>query len=101
VAELLEVAQLAHEDGVAEVEVRRGGVEAGLDAKGGSGVAGLGEALLEGFERDDLGGTLGDEVELVFYGGEVMRFGHDGWSDSIVGTGACRMGYWPWCWGST
>ena len=34
VAELLEVAELAHEDGVAEVEVGGGGVEAGLDAEG-------------------------------------------------------------------
>ena len=47
VAELLEVAQLAHEDGVAEVEIGRGGVEAGLDAHGLAGGDGLLDALLE------------------------------------------------------
>jgi hypothetical protein len=33
VAELLEVAQLADEHGVAEVQIGRGGIEAGLDAQ--------------------------------------------------------------------
>ena len=77
VAELLEVAQLAHEDRVAEVEVGGGGVEAGLDAEGNAGPKwSFGEAGPEGVlaagsvAGDDLGGALGDEVELVFYRGK-------------------------------
>jgi len=52
------------------MEVGCGGVEAGLDAEGLARGDGLGEAFFEGFEREDLGGAFGDEVELVFYGGE-------------------------------
>ena len=85
VAELLEVAQLADEHRVAEVEVGRGGVEAGLDAQRDAGVAGLFEARGEGVGRggcggrDDFGGALGDEVELVGDGGEGVRgFGGHG-----------------------
>jgi hypothetical protein len=37
VAELLEVAQLAHEHGVAEVKIGGGGVESGFDAEGAAG----------------------------------------------------------------
>ncbi len=65
VAELLEVAQLAHEHGVAQVEVGRCGVEAGLDAEGLAGGERLLDALRQVVERDDFCGTLGDEVELV------------------------------------
>ena len=64
------MAQLADEDGVAKVEIGRGGVEAGLDAHGLAGGDGLADALFEGFEGEDLGGAFGDEVELVFYGGK-------------------------------
>jgi hypothetical protein len=76
VAKLLEVAQLTDEDSVAEVEVGRGGVEAGLDAHGLAGGDGLADAFFEGVRAicrgagEDLGGAFGDEVELVFYGGK-------------------------------
>ena len=76
VAELLEVLELAHEHGVAEVQVGGGGVEAGLDAEGDAGLARLFEARGEGGGvergggRDDLGCALGDEVELVGDGEE-------------------------------
>ena len=39
-----------------------------LDAHGLAGGDGLLDALLEGVEGEDLGGALGDEVELVFEG---------------------------------
>ena len=85
VAELLEVAELAHEHGVAEVEVGGGGVEAGFDAEGDAGLAGLFEAGGEGFGRggcgggNDLGCALGDEVELVGDGREGdVGFGRHG-----------------------
>ena len=74
VAELLEVAKLADEDGVAEVEVGGGGVKASLDAEGLAGGDGLLDTLLEGVEGEDLGGAFGDEVELVFHGGERERW---------------------------
>ena len=76
VAELLEVPQLAHQHGVAEVQVGRGGVEAGLDAQrlaGGEGVlqtraqASLASESAAGMS---LGDALVDEVELVGYGEE-------------------------------
>ena len=54
------------------MEVGRGGIEAGFDAHGLAGSDGLADALFEGFEREDLCGAFGDEVELVFYG----RKGH-------------------------
>ena len=79
VAEELEVAELADKDGVAEVEVGRGGVEAGFNAERVAGREGPGEALFEGFEGDDLGGALGDEVELIFYGAEGV------WGGFLVG----------------
>ena len=46
-AELLEVAELAHEDGVAEMQVGRGGVKAGLNAQRAAGFAALFETLAE------------------------------------------------------
>ncbi len=73
VAELLEVAQLAHEDGVAEVQVGRGGVEAGLDAEGLAGGQRLLDALGEIVKRDDFRSTFGDEVELLCEGRKGVR----------------------------
>lgn len=66
VAEGLEVFEFADEDGVAEVEVGSGGVEAGLDAEGGAGVDGALEAGGEVGGGEDLGGAFGDEIELGF-----------------------------------
>jgi len=58
---------------VAEMEVGRGGVEAGLDAERASGLAGFFETGAQVFEWDDLGGTFGEERELVFYGRETLH----------------------------
>ncbi len=98
VAELLEVLELAHEHGVAEVEVGGGGVEAGLDAEGDARLAGVFEAGGEGVGRggcggrDDFGGAFGDEVELVGYGGEGV-FGF-GWHRVELKYRSCAVG---WC----
>ena len=80
VAELLEVAQLAHQDGVAEMEVGGGGVEAGFDAERDAGFEAGFKAQFQVFEGDDLGCALGEEGELFFYGGESLWAG--GWAES-------------------
>ena len=60
VAEQLELAELLQRDGVAEVDVRRGGIDAELDAQR--------AAEAEFFEQflfgEDLGGAGGEEFEL-------------------------------------
>ena len=67
-AKLLEVAQLAHEHGVAQVQVGRGGVESGFDAEGAAGFAAVFEALAQVGDADDFGGALLKEVHLFVYG---------------------------------
>ena len=66
VTELLEVAQLADEHCVAQVQVGRGGVEAGFDAERRTRLARGFETRPEVFKRDDLGGALGEEGKLFF-----------------------------------
>ncbi len=68
VTELLEVAQLADQNGVAEVKIGSGGIEARLDPHRLAGCNGLLDTLFESLDGDDLGGTFGDEIELVFNG---------------------------------
>ena len=68
VAELLKVAQLAHEHGVAQVQVRRGGVKAGFDAQGTAGFAALFKALAEVADTDDLRRAFLEQVHLFVYG---------------------------------
>jgi len=65
VAELLEVAQLAHEHGVAEVEVGGGGVKSGFDTEGAAGFERVREALAEVADADDFGGAFLEQVELL------------------------------------
>jgi hypothetical protein len=67
-AELLKMAQLAHEHGVAQVQVGRGGVKAGLDAQGASGFASLFEALAQVADADDLCRALLKQIHLFVYG---------------------------------
>ena len=69
-AELLKVAQLAHQHGVAQVQVGRGGVEAGLDAQRASGFAALFQALAQIAHADDLRRALLEQVHLFVYGHE-------------------------------
>jgi hypothetical protein len=67
VAELLKVAQLAHQHGVAQVQVRRGGVEAGLHAQRAAGLAAVFKALAQVADADDLRGALFEQVHLFVY----------------------------------
>ena len=70
VAELLEVAQLAHEHGVAEVEIGSGGIESGFDAERAAGFERVREALAEVADADDFGGAFLEQVELLVDGWE-------------------------------
>ena len=62
------MAQLAHQHGVAEVQVGRGGVEAGLDAQRATGFAALFKALAKVADADDLRRALLEQVHLFVYG---------------------------------
>ena len=62
-AELLEVAQFAHQHRVAEVEIGRCGIEAGLDAERHTGLARGFETRAEVVDRDNFSGALGKESE--------------------------------------
>jgi len=64
VAEVLELPHLAQRDGMAEVEVRCGGVDAELDVERISPF----ELLPEPGDRDDIVDTARDDMELFFYG---------------------------------
>jgi len=75
VAELLEVAELAHEHRVAQVEIGRGGVEAGFDAEGAAGLAAFFEALAEVGDADDFRGAFLEQVHLFVYGQKVLGQG--------------------------
>ncbi len=59
-AEVLEVAQLVDQHGMAEVQVRRGRVEAGLDAQGTTGLELFDEL---GFDQQFVGAAL-DQRQL-------------------------------------
>ena len=65
VAHVLKVLELADEDGVSDVEVGRGGIEAGLDPHGLAG----GERALDTFAQialaNDFGSALAQVVELL------------------------------------
>ena len=67
-AEVLEVLHFSQQDGVAEVEVRRGGIESDFHRER---LAGLREALELGLElagADDVHAALGEVRELFFNG---------------------------------
>ena len=66
-AELLKVAQLAHQHGVAQVQVGRGGVEAGFDAQRAAGFAAVFKALAEVADADNLRRALLEQVHLFVY----------------------------------
>ena len=59
-AEVLKVFELAQQDGVAEVQVGSGGIEAGLDAQGLAGGAGLLQLRAQFGFFDDLGRAFFD-----------------------------------------
>ena len=64
-AEVLKVLELAHEHGVAEVKVGRGGIEAGLNAQRRAGLARFFEALAEIGDADDFRSAFFEQVELL------------------------------------
>src|SRR5438132_1145713 len=66
VAEVLELAQLAQPDGVAEMDVGRGGVEPLLDAQRTFPGAGLLEPPQQVAVRQDLVGAAGQDLGLLF-----------------------------------
>ena len=68
VAEILKVLHLAQQDGVAQVQVGRGGVEAGLDAQRPVGLGGEDQPLAQIFLANDLGHALA-EVSKLFVDG--------------------------------
>jgi hypothetical protein len=84
-AELLKMAQLAHQHGVAEVQVGRGGVKAGFDAQRASGFAALFEALAQVGDADNLRRALLEQVHLFVYG---QKRGHDVFQYKVAGGAA-------------
>ena len=65
VAQILKVLHLAQQDGVAQVQVRRGGVKAGLDAQLAAGLFGLDQALAQVFFADDLRHAFAQVCDLL------------------------------------
>ena len=66
VALVLELLELAQHDGVAEVQIRRGGIDAEIDAQRFAGLRGLLELGLEFVFADDFGGAFAQVLELFF-----------------------------------
>ena len=64
VAQVLEVLELAHQHGVAQVQVGRGRVETGLHAQGAAGLTRLLEALAQIGDADDLRRAFLQVVQL-------------------------------------
>ncbi len=73
VAELLKVAQLAHEHGVAQVQVGRGRIESGLHAQGAAGFAAVFKALAQVAHADDLRRAFLKQVHLFVYWQEMIH----------------------------
>ena len=72
-AEILKVLELAHQHGVAEVQIGRGGIKAGLYAQRLAGLPGSLQALLQVGDPDDFSRTLLQVIELLIYRREVHR----------------------------
>ncbi len=66
-AQLLKMAQLPHQHGVAQVQVGRSGVEAGLHAQRLAGLAAFFKALAQVAYPDNLRGALLEQVHLFVY----------------------------------
>ena len=69
-AHVLEVLELAHEHGVAEMQIGRGGIEAGLHAHGLAGLAGFLQALAQVALADDFRRALAQVGKLLVNGWE-------------------------------
>ena len=68
VAQILEVLHLAQQHGVAQVQIGRGRVEAGLDAQFAAGFGGLDQAFAQVFFADDLRHAFAQVGELFVDG---------------------------------
>jgi hypothetical protein len=73
-AEVLELAELAHHDRVAEVHVRGSRVDTHLDTERDSGIVGLLEFLFEFFLRHDIDNAAHQNIKLFFYRTELHIF---------------------------
>ena len=74
-AEVLKVFHLAQEDGMAEVEVGRGGVETGFDAEGFALLGAEDDAVAEVLFADQFGEAFAKVGELFGRGGERVSHG--------------------------
>ena len=81
-AQLLKVAELAHEHGVAEVQVGRRGIEAGFNSQRQSGFAAILEALSQVGDADDLRRAFLEQVHLFVYG---KKRAHDVFQYKVAG----------------
>ena len=88
-AELLEVLQLAHEHGVAEVEVGGGGVEAGFDAQGDAGFARLFESGCSASGAEAAAGGMISAAPLVMRSSWSATGGNVVWDS--VGMGQIKV----------
>jgi hypothetical protein len=86
---LLEVAQLAHEHSVAEMEIGGGGVESGFDAEGAPGFERIFEALAKVADADDFGGAFLEQVELLVNGWEGGHVDYKYTVPSLIFSGQC------------
>ena len=70
-AKILELAELAHHDRMAEVDVRGRRVHTHLDTEGNTGVIGLLELLFEFILRHNIGNAAHQNFKLFFYRTEL------------------------------
>src|SRR6185437_15574906 len=71
--EVLKVLELAHQHGVAQVQVGSGGVKAGLDAQRRAGLARLFKPLAQVGDADDLRRAFLEQIKLLIYRKEVCH----------------------------
>ena len=79
-AEILKVLQLANQNRVAEMEIRRGGIEAGFHAQRAAGGTRLFEPGAQLGQRNNFRSAFLEVFELFVYGGELataIKIGHD------------------------
>ena len=75
VAHVLKVFEFAEDDGVAEVQIGSGGIDAEIDAEGFAGFDGFGELCFQFFFANDFGAAFFEVGELFFNGFEIRGHG--------------------------
>ena len=73
-SQVLELAELAHNDRMAEVHVRGSRVDTHLDTERDSGIVGLLEFLFEFFLRHDINNAAHQNFKLFLNGTELHNF---------------------------